>query len=173
MKDAQAGGDLHLVLIGLMGVGKSTVGRRLAERLGRRFVDTDVVIAQHTGRTVREIFLDEGEQAFRLLESEVLLEALADATPSVIAAAGGVVLDPSNRDALSEADARVVWLVASADVLAERVRSGGHRPLLDNDPQGTLAAMRTERESLYREVADVIVSVEQRSIDDVVEAILR
>lgn len=163
----------HLVLVGLMGVGKSTIGRALAERLGRRLVDTDSVIVERTGRTVREIFLDDGEAAFRSLEAEVLRESLAQAEPAVIAAAGGVVLDPVNRRTLLDADARVVWLVASPELLVDRVQGGGHRPLLDDDPAGTLAQMREDREALYREVADAVVSVDHRSVSDVVEAILR
>jgi shikimate kinase len=165
--------DQHLVLIGMMGVGKTTVSRVLSERLGRPVLDSDAVIEARTGRTVREIFADDGEPAFRSLETEVLLEALASPTPSIIAAAGGVVLSPVNRTALAESNARVVWLCADPATLVERVRSGAHRPLLDDDPAGTLQRMFTEREPLYREVADAIVRVDQRSVSDVVEAILR
>lgn len=169
--------DQHLVLVGLMGTGKSTVGRMLGERLGRRVVDSDALIEARTGRTVREIFLDEGEEAFRALETEVLLEALAADEPLVIAAAGGVVLRAENRAAFAAARsrgrARVVWLVADPAVLVERVRAGGHRPLLDDDPAGTLRRMHETRAPLYREVADVIVSVDGRSPHDVVEAVLR
>jgi shikimate kinase len=163
----------HLVLIGLMGVGKSTIGRALAERLGRPLVDTDVTILERTGRTVREIFSDDGEPAFRALETDVLQESLRAEQPAVIAAAGGVVLDPVNRKTLLDADARVVWLVASPELLIDRVTSGGHRPLLDDDPAGTLARMRQDREALYREVADAVVSVDHRSVNEIVEAILR
>lgn len=163
----------HLVLVGLMGAGKSTVARLLGERLGRRVVDSDAVIEAQTGRTVREIFQDDGEPAFRTLETAALLEALAEPEPLVIAAAGGVVLRDENRAALRRSDVRVVWLAADPAVLVERVRSGGHRPALDDDPAGTLRRMHETRESLYREVADLIVSVDGRSANDVVEAILR
>ena len=165
--------DRHLVLVGLMGVGKSTVGRVLGERLGRRVVDSDAVIEARTGRTVREIFEADGEDAFRVLETEALLDALAEPEPTVIAAAGGVVLRPHNREALRSSGARVVWLAADPAVLVERVRSGGHRPALDDDPAGTLRRMHETREPLYREVADLIVSVDGRSVGEVVEAILR
>ncbi len=166
-------GDRHLVLVGLMGSGKSTVARALGERLGRRLVDTDSVIEARTGRTVRQIFADDGEPAFRALEAQVLSDALADPQPTVIAAAGGVVLRDENRAALRSSGARVVWLAADPAVLVERVRSGGHRPALDADPAGTLRRMHETREPLYREVADLIVSVDGRSVGDVVEAILR
>jgi shikimate kinase len=166
-------GDRHLVLVGLMGAGKSTVARALGERLGRRLVDTDSVIEARTGRTVREIFAEDGEPAFRDLEAQVLADALADPEPTIIAAAGGVVLRDENRAALRSSGARVVWLAADPSVLLERVRSGGHRPALDADPAGTLRRMHETREPLYREVADLIVSVDGRSVGDVVEAILR
>jgi shikimate kinase len=167
------GADQHLVLVGLMGVGKSTVARVLGERLGRRVIDTDAVIEATTGRSVREIFADDGEPAFRAIETHVLLEALGEPEPCVIAAAGGVVLSDVNRTALTDGRARVVWLVADTALLADRVRAGVHRPALDDDPAGTLRRMREVREPLYREVADVVVSVDGRSVGDVVDAVLR
>lgn len=163
----------HLVLVGMMGAGKSTVGRVVAERLGRRLVDSDDLIEERTGRTVREIFATDGEATFRSLETEVLREALRSTEPAVIAAAGGVVLSEENRRLLRESGARVIWLSADPAVLVERVRNGMHRPLLDADPAGTLQRMWDQREPLYREVADAIVSVDGRSIVDVAEAVLR
>jgi shikimate kinase len=162
----------HVVLVGLMGAGKTTVGTRLATRLGRRLVDSDALIEARTGRTVREIFRDDGEDAFRTLETSALLDALHSTEPLVIAAAGGVVLRPENRAALRDADALVVWLVARPTVLVERVRSGGHRPLLDDDPEGTLQRMSVEREPWYREVADAVVDVDGRTVEEVVDAVL-
>lgn len=163
----------HVVLVGMMGVGKSTVARVLAIRLGREVFDTDAVIERRTGRNVREIFATDGEPAFRALESEVLAEALASETPLVIAAAGGAVLSAENRAVLKRSGARVVWLCADPATLVERVKGSGHRPLLDADPAGTLQQMKVEREPLYREVADAIVLVDHRSVSDVVEAVLR
>ncbi|MEX1104586.1 MAG: shikimate kinase [Ilumatobacteraceae bacterium] len=165
--------DQHLVLVGLMGVGKSTVARLLGLRLGRAVVDSDAVIEAATGRTVREIFEADGEEAFRTLETAALVDALASPEPLVIAAAGGVVLRDENRAALRASGAKVVWLSADAATLVERVRGGEHRPALDGDPAGTLRRMQQAREPLYREVADVIVSADGRSVSDVVEAILR
>ncbi len=165
--------DEHLVFVGMMGVGKSTVARVVADRLDRRLVDSDSVIERREGRTVRDIFAQDGEAAFRALETEVLLEALASAEPLVIAAAGGVVLSERNRAALKDSGAKVVWLCADPATLVERVRGGGHRPLLDEDPAGTLQRMFREREALYRDVADAIVLVDNRSVSEVVEAVLR
>lgn len=167
------GASTHLVLVGMMGVGKTTVARVLSDRLQRPVLDSDAMIEERTGRTVREIFAAEGEPAFRALETEVLRDALATPEPAIIAAAGGVVLSAENRAMLKASGARVVWLCAQPSTLVERVRSGGHRPLLDEDPAGTLQRMFTEREPLYREVADAIVLVDHRSIGDVVEAVLR
>lgn len=156
-----------------MGSGKTTVARIAAERLGRQVIDSDAVIEKATGRTVREIFADDGEAAFRSFETAALLDAIATPEPSVIAAAGGVVLREENRAALKESNAKVVWLCATPGVLAARVMSSGHRPLLDEDPAGTLQRMYDTRQSLYREVADVIVLVDHRSPSEVAEAVLR
>ena len=165
--------DRHIVLVGLMGSGKSTVGRSLAARLHRPLLDSDELIEARYARTVREIFQTDGEAAFREIESTVLAECLASPVPAVIAAAGGVVLGAENRAALRASGARVVWLRANVAILLERVTTGGHRPLLDNDPQGVLNKMSEDREALYREVADAIVSVDGRSISEVVDAVLR
>ena len=142
-----------------MGAGKSTVGQALARRRGWDFFDSDARIEARTGRTVAEIWAHEGEPAFRRLESEVLAEALAGARPSVVAAAGGVVLDPANRSRLRECQT-VVWLRARPETLVPRVATGTHRPLLDSDPAGVLTRLAAEREPLYAEVADVTVDID-------------
>ncbi len=159
-----------MVLVGMMGTGKSTVGRLLAERLGRRFVDSDEQIEQATGRTVREIFEADGEAAFRRVESDALEAALDDTAPAVVAAAGGVVLDPANRERLRDAGT-VVWLVAPPAVLAERVDDGDHRPLLADDPLGVLTALSDERGPLYADVADHVIEVGDLTPPEIAERI--
>lgn len=163
----------HLVLVGMTGVGKSTIARILGVRLGRDVCDTDGAVEERAGRSVRRIFEDDGEPAFRMLESEVLRDALAAPVPLVIATGGGMVVAEGNRVMMRESGARVVWLCADPATLIERVGNAGHRPLLDDDPAGTLQRMMRDREPLYREVADAIVLVDHRSVSEVVEAVLR
>ena len=97
--------DEHVVFVGMMGVGTTTIARVVADRLGRRVFDSDAVIESRYGRTVREIFADDGEAAFRSWETEVLVEARESTEPLVIAGAGGVVLSETNREALKSSGA--------------------------------------------------------------------
>ncbi len=164
----------HVVLVGMMGSGKTSVGRQVAERLGRPFLDSDDQVESRTGRSVREIFETEGlgEPAFRVLEAEALAEALARPEPSVIAAAGGVVLDPGNRARLRQSST-AVWLRADPAVLATRVTTGDHRPLLGDDPRTVLERMHAERGALYDEVAGGrVVDVGTHSIEEAVDAVM-
>jgi shikimate kinase len=161
-----------IVLVGLMGTGKTTTGRLLGERLGLPYVDTDDLILERTGRTVRDIFREDGEAAFRVLETGVLVEALSAPTPVVLAAAGGVVLSEANRRTLREADALVAWLRADPTLLVRRVQGQEHRPLLDDDPAGTLAKMDRDRAPLYRDVADVVIDVDDLTPADVADRVL-
>ncbi|MBW3574303.1 MAG: shikimate kinase [Actinobacteria bacterium] len=161
----------HLVLVGMMGSGKTSVGQVVAQRLGRRFLDSDEQVEARAGRSVREIFESDGEAAFRRLETDALAEALESPEPVVVAAAGGVVLDASNRRLLRE-QATVVWLRAEPSVLATRVRPGDHRPLLAQDPLGVLRRMDADRRELYAEVADHVVDVGRASLSEAVESVL-
>jgi shikimate kinase len=149
----------HVVLVGLMGVGKSTVGRRLAKELQRPFADVDEQIELKVGVTIPNLFSEQGEPAFRALEATMLAELLARPAPLVLAAGGGVVSSAGNRAALAAADAYVVWLRASAGFLAART-DPTHRPLLAGNATGALARLLAERAPLYEQVADVAVDVE-------------
>ena len=147
----------QLVLVGLMGSGKSTVGRLVAQRTGRLLIDTDDAIKVRTGKSVRELWQEGGEAAYRALESSVVIDALGADTPVVVAAPGGVVLDPAVREALT--DAFVAWLKVDPAVLASRVRPNDHRPLLGDDPYAVLSKMARERDDLYRSVSDSIIEI--------------
>ena len=164
----------HVVLVGMMATGKTSVGRLVADALARPLFDSDAQIEARAGRTVREIWHTDGEPAFRVLEAEVLAEALDSPTPAVIAAAGGVVLADGNRARLRESDAFVVWMRARPGTLLDRLERADdtHRPLLDADPEGTLERMHDVRTSLYAEVADAIIDVDDRSTDDIAGEIL-
>jgi shikimate kinase len=160
-----------VVLVGLMGSGKSTVGALVAQRSGRKFVDVDAVITSRMSKTVRELWEEGGEAAYRYLESDVVLEVLRDDTPTVLAAPGGVVLDPVVRAAL--AGCVVVWLRTSPSTLAGRVRPGDHRPLLGDEPAEAFAAMAEMRSALYREVATAIVDTDELAPEAIADEVLR
>ncbi|MGH9085442.1 MAG: shikimate kinase [Acidimicrobiales bacterium] len=152
----------HVVLVGLMGSGKTTVGRRLAARLGREFIDADRALEEITDRTIADIFETDGEAAFRDIEADVLEELLEHHAPAVVASGGGVVLHPDSRIRLRGADVTVVWLDAGPAFLASRVEGKAHRPLLagEEPAREVLARLHAERAPLYAEVADLTVDVE-------------
>jgi shikimate kinase len=154
----------------MMGAGKTSVGRRLAECRGWSFFDSDRQVEAMTGRTVAEIWRTEGEPEFRRLEAQVLTDALASTTPRVIAAAGGTVLDENNRRLL-DLHHPVVWLRARPETLAERVGSALHRPLLDDDPAAVLARLEGVRRPYYEQLADVVVDVDDLTLEQVVSCI--
>jgi shikimate kinase len=156
----------HVVLVGMMGSGKTETGRVLARLLGRRFVDCDEVVAAVAGCSIPEIFAGEGEAGFRRRESETLAGTLAAGDASVVATGGGVVTLESNRSLLERAV--VCWLRARPEVLAGRVGDGSGRPMLASDAAdgGVVDRLRrlgAEREDWYRDVADVVADVDDVS----------
>jgi shikimate kinase len=172
---AEGGGPMtrSVTLVGMMGAGKTTVGRALADRLGWEFVDSDRQVEDRAGRTVADIWRTDGEQGFRHLEREALQDALAATAerPTVIAAAGGTVLDPRNRELLRQ-HPPVVWLRARPETSAVRVGEGESRPLLADDPLGALQRLGEERRAFYEDVADVVVDVDDIAPADIVERIM-
>lgn len=157
------------MLVGMMGAGKTTVGKALAQRRDWEFVDSDAQVESRAGRSVAEIWAADGEGAFRALESAALAEALAAERPAVIAAAGGTVVDPANYQRLA-AHRPVVWLRADPATLAARLGDGAGRPLLGTDPPGALRALAIAREPLYTEVADIVIDVDGLDPSEVVAA---
>jgi shikimate kinase len=164
----------HVFLVGFMGAGKTTVARLVSRQLGRPVLDLDAMIEAVAGKSVREIFEDVGEDAFRELES-AQLAGLSSAQPSVVACGGGIVVRDENRSAL-KGMGLVVYLRVSAGETLARVGADSTRPLLAG-PSGVIAATRLleARESLYAAVADVTIDTVGRNVDevanDVVEAI--
>jgi shikimate kinase len=155
----------------MMGAGKTTVGRVLAERLGWGYCDSDEQVQRRTGLTVPEIFERDGEAAFRSEEKRALAEAIETASPVVVSVAGGAVLDPENRRRLKEAGL-VVWLRADPATLAGRVGSGAGRPLLSGDPQAALTKLDEERRPFYEELADVVVDVDRLTPEQAADAVV-
>jgi shikimate kinase len=164
-------GAQHVLLVGMMGAGKSTVGRIVGDRMRRPFRDNDADVERRTGQTVPEIFAERGEPAFRSEERAALCAALASGVPSVIAIAGGAVLDPESRRRVRSGGV-VVWLDAPPYVLADRVGAGAGRPLLEVDPAGTLWRLDAVRRPVYRDLATVVVRVGSRSPQSVAEEIV-
>jgi shikimate kinase len=151
----------HIVVVGLMGAGKSEVGRRLAAQLGRPWRDSDRVIEARTGLTVRELRERDGVDAMHALEAEQLLEALAAPEPSVISAAASTVEVPECRDALNAPDVRAVWLRGSPEVLARRFSSRDkHRPEFGDSPLQFLTEQAARRDPLFASLDPVIVDVD-------------
>jgi shikimate kinase len=159
----------NVVLIGFMGVGKSTIGRLLARRLGRCFVETDEVITAGEGRSVPEIFRRDGEARFRQLEGETL-EALALKSGDVIATGGGLPCQEGRMARLRELGT-VIWLKGDLQVALERARRSGARPMLAGRSFDDLEALCREREPYYRD-AQLSIDTTGLTIDQVVARIL-
>ena len=154
----------HIVIVGAMGSGKTTLARELARALRRPFFDSDQSIRERTGRNGREIAEADGVEVLHRLEADVLHEALGHSTPVVVAAAASVIEDPAVRDALDET--YCVWVTADPEILAERSTRGDHRR----------AVGRTEhlehRTPLFEQAADLVVDTGDLSEGDSVERVL-
>jgi len=149
----------RILLVGMMGAGKTTTGRLLADRLGWGYRDSDADVESATGLTVPELFARDGEPVFRSAEATVLAAACADPSPSVVSVAGGAVLSAENRRLVANSGI-VVWLRARPETLAARVGDGAGRPLLGDDPLTALTHLNSVRAPFYAEVADVILDVD-------------
>jgi shikimate kinase len=162
----------NIALIGFMGAGKTAVGRLLAERLGKGLVELDSLIEQKAGKSIPDIFSQDGEAAFRQLEIEVVGEVAGDDN-QVIACGGGVVLNQINVDRLKEG-AVVVYLTASPEVILQRVSEDSSvRPLLENkNKEKTVREMLAFRKSLYERAADIEIDTSEMDIEAVAEQII-
>ena len=173
MADALPPPDRSIVLVGLMGAGKSTVGRRLAKRLGMDFVDSDEEIERAADHEIGEIFDRFGEAGFRDGERRVI-RRLIDGPPKVIATGGGAFADPETRALILER-CIAVWLQADLETLAERVSRRGRRPLLGcGDPLPRLSELAAARDPLYAEAPIHVrseVSPHERAVERIVAAL--
>ncbi len=162
---------MKLILVGMPGSGKSTVGRQLARRLGLPFRDSDHEIEQRIGCPIRDFFEREGETAFRDIEESILQE-LTQAPSGVLATGGGAVLRPANRERLRQAG-QVIYLRSTPEELFRRLRHDSHRPLLQvPDPMGRLRSLYEERDPLYRETSHFTIETGRPSVPTLVNMIL-
>ena len=158
----------QIILVGAPGAGKSTVGALLAKRLGVTFTDVDDVIVERAGKSIAEIFADDGEAAFRVLEEQITAEFLE--LPGVLSLGGGAVLSATTRAALR--GNRVVWLRIGLSQSVKRVGLDTARPLLLGNVRGRLLKLLNERAVLYTEVATEVVDTDHTTPAEVVEMIM-
>lgn len=164
-------GGRSLVLVGLMGAGKTTVGRKLAERLDLPFVDADHEIERAAGKTIPEIFADHGEPYFRDGERRVIARLLGEG-PQVLATGGGAFMNPETRAAIA-ASGVSVWLRADLPLLMKRVKRRSNRPLLANDdPEAVMQRLMAERYPVYA-LADVSVTCREVAQSAMVNDVMR
>ena len=157
------------VLIGAPGAGKSTIGRRVAERLKVPFVDTDALIEEQSGMSVSDMFVELGEPEFRVREEEAVRRALSEQT-GVVALGGGAILSESTRQLLAEHT--VVWLRVNVSDAASRVGMNQARPLLLGNVRGRLTQLLNERTPLYESVASITIETDGRAVREVTSSVL-
>ena len=161
----------NIILVGPMGAGKTTIGKQLAQQMGRDFYDSDREIEKHTGVNIPLIFELEGEEGFRKREKNILIE-LTKKKEIVLATGGGAVLDPNNRAQLSK-HGFVIYLNAPLTQLFNRTSKDRNRPLLQTkNPRKKLEELISARDPLYREVADLIIQTDDKPVRNVVKNLL-
>lgn len=158
-----------VILVGVPGAGKTTVGEALAARLGVAFRDTDSDVEAATGRTIADIFVESGEPEFRRLEADAVTAALAE-HPGVLALGGGAVLDPGTRTRL--VGRPVVWLRVGLAAASQRAGLSVARPVLLGNVRSQLKALMDARAPLYEEVATLVLDTDALSADEAVDAIV-
>ncbi|SMO49312.1 shikimate kinase [Melghirimyces algeriensis] len=160
----------HLIIIGFMGTGKSSVGQVLAKRIGRTWIDTDLEVERKVNKSISELFEENGEACFRLWEKHVLIEALAE-RPAVITTGGGIVLDQDNVKQITDSG-WVVALDASVDELIKRLKANTSRPLLSGDVRERVTQLKKKRQGAY-DFADFHLDTSGLTPDEVSDRILR
>ena len=161
----------RVVVLGLMGSGKTTVGRTVERMVGWRYVDNDDALVQAHGKGPRELGAELGVEALHELEVDALAAGLQETPPVVVAAAAGVVEEPRGMDLLRSGDAVIVYLRGRLDTLVSRVR-GSDRPWVQEDPEAVLSDMLRRRELHYLEVADVVLNVDDRTPEEIAQELV-
>lgn len=164
---------MNVILCGMMGAGKSTVGVKLAQRIGWRFCDTDNLITEKYGE-IPSIFQRYGEAHFRRLERETVVEISAQ-DKLVIATGGGLVIDEENVKNLRK-NGQIIYLCASIDTLSKRIKADGSRPLLQSQSESVtdrLTNLIQLRAPIYEKVANYVITVDEKTVDEVVEEIVK
>jgi shikimate kinase len=156
----------RILLLGMMGAGKTSVGRAISARTGWPYRDNDELVAEISGLDTRSLLDERGEAAMRAAESQALVLATSTPPPFVAGIAAGVVQSADDRERLRTADGLVVYLHASVELLVERVGTGEGRPWLQPDPRSALQRLCDGREPLYREVSDLVVEVASGTPED-------
>lgn len=161
---------MSIVLIGVPGAGKSTIGALLATQLGMTFIDTDNLIEERAGKSISDIFTTDGESTFRTLEAQTIANVLAGPS-SIVSLGGGALGNEATRELVK--GHIVLWLQTGLAQAVDRVGLNRNRPLLLGNVRGQLAALLTAREPIYRAAADLVVDTSELSIDEVVDECLR
>jgi shikimate kinase len=167
---ADGGLPCRVILIGMMGSGKTTVGQLLSSATGWPYVDNDALVGQSHGRTSREILAAEGKEKLREAEAGALVLGLDLPPPVILGVAAGTILDAANRRAL-EAGGVVVWLRAGTEALVGRAMDAAHRPFVDDAGKAWLADAVRDREPLYASVADLTVDTDAGTPADAVQLV--
>lgn len=157
-----------VVLVGVPGAGKSTVGKALAERLGEPFTDIDELVEQRAGKAISQIFIDDGEPAFRALEAAAIADVLSESC-GVVALGGGALGNEDTRARV--AGHTVVWLKANLATAVDRVGLNQNRPLLLGNVRGQLSDLMSKREPIYEAAATVSVDTSALTVEQVVDAV--
>lgn len=162
----------RIFLVGLMGAGKTTIGRQLAKALNKQFVDSDREIESQTGASIPLIFELEGEEGFRRRERD-MIDKLTQRHDAVLATGGGAILNEDNRRWLGERGV-VIYLHATVEQLLERTRMDRNRPLLQTeDPEARLRELMAARDPLYQELADIVIDTGEASVRQVVQDLIK
>lgn len=162
----------RIILVGMMGSGKSTIGRLLSEATGWPYIDNDELVLRSNGATPRQLLAERGEAAMRGAESSALAIGLGIPEPAIIGVAAGTILEERNRDRMRDGGI-VVWLRAAPSVLAERAAGSEHRPWLEGDAASWMREAATERDPLYASAADITLDTTSDPPDESVRELRR